>query len=331
MSVLPNHNHGARHDLLGIGEMIVEIMRPMINVPLHRVGEFRGPFPSGAPAIMISAAARAGLSCGFAGSVGHDDFGRCLMERLRADGVELNHVREMPHLATGCAFVTYFDDGSRQFIFHIANTGSDQIEAGQDLESYAAGFRHLHLMGCTLTVSARMREACFCAARAVKQAGGTVSFDPNLRPELLGVSSARQWLDPLVELVDVLLPSGAEMRLLTGSKRDEEACTRLFARGVRIIAQKLGADGCRIWTPDNQFDVPGLPIDAIDPTGAGDCFDAGFIAGLLEGQPLEDTARLANAMGALGTSRQGPMEGVFSRREIENFMHAHVQTKQGAI
>jgi len=63
-------------------------------------------------------------------------------------------------------------------------------------------------------------------------------------------------------------------------------------------------------------------VEAVDPTGAGDCFDAGFVAGLLEGLPLEEVGRLANACGALGATRKGPMEGAFVRKVVEEFMRA---------
>jgi sugar/nucleoside kinase (ribokinase family) len=63
-------------------------------------------------------------------------------------------------------------------------------------------------------------------------------------------------------------------------------------------------------------------VEAVDPTGAGDCFDAGFVVGLLEGLPLEQVGQLANACGALGATKKGPMEGAFQREAVEEFMTA---------
>lgn len=101
-----------------MGEMIVEIMREKENEPLDKAGVFRGPYPSGAPAIFIDTVARLGHKGGIIGGVGKDDFGKCLLDRLKSDGVDVSHVIENPKKATGCAIVTYFDDGSRKFIFH---------------------------------------------------------------------------------------------------------------------------------------------------------------------------------------------------------------------
>lgn len=85
-------------------------------------GTFKGPYPSGAPAIFIDTVARLGHSAGILGGVGKDDFGTCLLGRLKGDGVDVSHVIESDTCATGAAFVTYFADGSRKFIFHMGNT-----------------------------------------------------------------------------------------------------------------------------------------------------------------------------------------------------------------
>ena len=80
-----------------------------------------------------------------------------------------------------------------------------------------------------------------------------------------------------------------------------------------------GAQGCTVYSADGQVDVPGYPVDEIDPTGAGDCFDAGFLCELLAGKPPADAAQLANACGALAVSAKGPMSGAKSRAEVERF------------
>ncbi|MDD5399329.1 MAG: PfkB family carbohydrate kinase, partial [Dehalococcoidia bacterium] len=98
------------------------------------------------------------------------------------------------------------------------------------------------------------------------------------------------------------------------------ACLRLIEWGAKIVVLKQGDSGCRVFTRKSTFDVPGFKVNAIDPTGAGDCFDAGFISGYLDNLPLYETARLANAMGALAASRLGPMEGTFSLKEVMNFI-----------
>ncbi|MCD6288120.1 MAG: sugar kinase [Candidatus Hydrogenedentes bacterium] len=305
-------------DIISIGELIVEVMRPGVDQPLDRPGEFVGPFPSGAPAIFIDCAAKLGGSCGFIGAVGNDDFGSLCIERLRADGIDISRISRVDGYATGVAFVGYFADGSRKFLFHIAHAAAGQIPRVD--KNYARAGRFLHVCGCTLSMSELMRDRCYAAVNAITEGGGRVSFDPNLRPELLGPDQFRSLCMPVVEKCYLMLPSANEAELIAGRDDPDEACKALLDMGPKIVALKRGAKGCRVFSAEGVFDSPGFSIDEIDPTGAGDCFDAGFVTGLMEGLPLDETARLANAAGALSASRKGPMEGTFPRAEVERFM-----------
>ena len=188
-------------------------------------------------------------------------------------------------------------------------------------ESYLRQARFLHICGSSLSVSERMRNSCYRAVEIVAAAGGGISFDPNLRPELLGGEEAlRRICAPVLQKAHVVLPSGAEAELLAGVKGVEEACRALLRGPTQIVALKRGARGCSIFTGDARVDIPAYPVEAVDPTGAGDCFDAGFVVGLLEELPRQQVGRLANACGALGTTRKGPMEGAFLRPVVERFM-----------
>lgn len=306
-------------EIIAIGEALVEVMRTRVDDPLDKASEFVGPFPSGAPAIFADQAARLGHKVGFIGAVGDDDFGTCLLDRLDADGLDATYCPRIPDRATGVAFVTYFSDGNRRFLYHIAHAAAGQMP---DLAAeYFAGVKFLHICGSSLSVSERMRNCCHTAVELTTAAGGRVSFDPNLRPELLGGEEAlRRICSPVVEAAHVVLPSGSEAELLTGVTGAEDACRALLDKGPMVVALKRGAEGCTIITADEKIDAPAFTVDAVDPTGAGDCFDAGFVVGLLEGLPLDQVGRLGNACGALGATRKGPMEGAFHRDTVERFM-----------
>jgi len=308
-------------DVIALGEALVEIMRPGKGQLLHRPGTFLGPYPSGAPAIFADAVARLGVSCGFIGCVGADPFGDCLVDRLQADGVDVSGLVRMSDAATGVAFIAYREDGSRQFVFHIAGAaagrlGPEQIEAG-----YIQGGRWLHITGSSLSVNEPMRQACYRAVELAAQAGLTISFDPNLRAELMGAERVRRLVEPVLAHATVVLPSGEEARLLTGLDDDVRACQALLARGAKIVALKRGAAGSILFTDGNQISVPGFSVTEVDPTGAGDCYAAGLTVALLQGWDLERAARFANAVGALAVTRQGPMEGAPFRKEVERLLN----------
>jgi len=315
--------------IIALGELLVEVMRPGVDQPLSQPGEFVGPFPSGAPAIFIDAAARLGASTGFIGVVGAaagaadgtmDAFGTCVLDRLRRDGVDTSCVRTARGYTTGTAFVAYRSDGSRSFCFHLPHSAAALLSPDDVKPAYFSGVQFLHITGSALSISESACQACYRAIQLCKAAGGRVSFDPNLRPELLGLDRVRQICQPVLDQCDLLLPSGSEATMLAdlpaGKSSHEQACLSLVARGIRIVALKRGAQGSTVFTATQQLEAPPLSVTEIDPTGAGDCYGAAFVVGLLEGWDLAATARFANVVGALAVTKQGPMEGAPWRKDI---------------
>jgi len=309
-------------EIIAVGEALVEIMRTERDVPLDRPGPLAGPYPSGAPAIFASAAARLGASVGLVGTIGRDALGDCILTRLCADGIDCAALRQTGERLTGIAFVAYRSDGGRSFVFHLPDSAAALVTPTQLPEGYLQGARHVHIMGSSLSISETMRQACYDMARAVHAAGGTVSLDPNLRPELMPVERIRAVCDPIVRLASYVMPSGEELASLTGEADAVRGAARLFEAGVRLVALKRGERGSELHTPDRVLPVEPYCVQEVDPTGAGDCYDAALVVGLLEGWPLEAVGLFANAAGALATTRLGPMEGAFRREEVLAFMAA---------
>jgi sugar/nucleoside kinase (ribokinase family) len=302
-----------------MGEMLVEIMRPQPGIPLYEAGEFSGPYPSGAPAIFIDTAARLGHPTGIIGGVGDDDFGRCLLDRLQADGVDCSHVLRAQRGSTGVAFVTYFEDGSRQFIFHIDGTPAVMAESTSAEEINNPAF--FHIMGCSLMVNKAFRMNILGTMESFHAQGAKISFDPNIRTELLGERKIEDLVSPVMERCSVLLPGVAELALLSGVSGIENGVQQVFDTWpVEIIVVKQGKQGSSIYTRTSEVQVPAFQVDEVDPTGAGDCFDAAFLCGLLENLPLETCGMMASAAGALNAAAFGPMEGSISPQTIEAVM-----------
>jgi sugar/nucleoside kinase (ribokinase family) len=312
--------------IISLGELLVEVMRKEVDQPLSQPADFAGPFPSGAPAIFLDAAARLGAGFGiatrFIGVVGAsnsggadtggcaDDFGRCVIDRLAADGVDTGSIRRAPGWTTGIAFVAYRSDGSRKFVFHLAQSAAALLGPEDVHPEYFAGIGFLHLTGSALSFSETARQAAYRAVELCKQAGGRVSFDPNLRPELLGPERVRELCEPVLRACDLLLPSGAEAGFLAGETDELHACRSLVRRGIPIVALKQGERGSTVFTRSETIQAPPYPVNEVDPTGAGDCYGGAFAAGLLHGWDLPRVARFANVAGALSVTRLGPMEGI---------------------
>ncbi|MFW9971503.1 MAG: sugar kinase [Candidatus Odinarchaeota archaeon] len=301
-------------DIISLGELLVEIMREKRDVPHGQIGSiYRGPFPSGAPAIFIDTAARIGkpfnLSTGFIGVIGNDEFGNCILIKLKQDDVDTSQIRITNELTTGIAFNQYDSDGSRKFIFAQGAAGETSEE---DIKkAYFKKIKNLHIMGSALSISKKSRDACYKAVKLAKEYNPKVviSFDPNLRPELLSLKTILEISKPLLETTEILLPSGEEAENLSGVKGPIKACQKLLEMGPKIIVLKEGYEGSTVFTSEefNGIKVNGFKVVEKDPTGAGDCFGGAFIVGYLAGWKLQKIARFANAVGALKVRSFGPM------------------------
>ena len=138
-----------------IGDLLVEIMATGKNGHHLRVETYRGPFPSGSSGIFIDQAARLGGDTIFVGAVGDDAFGKVILNRLIADGVDVRLIKIMDGVPTGTAFVSYNDDGSRDFVFNIAHSAAAMFAADDQTISAlkAFGLDVMHVSGAALSNS----------------------------------------------------------------------------------------------------------------------------------------------------------------------------------
>ena len=223
------------------GEILVEIMATDRGVGFLEPLALVGPYPSGAPAIFIDQVARLGGSAGLIGCVGRDDFGTINLDRLRRDGVDVSAVDVNDRYPTGSAFVRYRPDGGRDFVYNIAESAAGQIRLTTEASRLADKAGHLHVMGSTLSV-AGLKEIVAYALKAVRARGGSTSFDPNMRKELIDGADGAQFA-ALVDDADLLLPSGDELLAAAGVDDEHQAVKALIARGVGEIVLKRGAAG----------------------------------------------------------------------------------------
>ena len=150
--------------------------------------------------------------------------------------------------------------------------------------------------------------------------GGTVSFDPNLRAEILDTPGMREALRTVLSKTDLFLPSGEELFLFTTAQTETEAVADLLARGIKAIVIKRGAAGATYHDAGLHLHLPGFEVEEVDPTGAGDCFGATFVTFWLRGASPAVALRYANASGARAVTKAGPMEGASTEAELRSLI-----------
>lgn len=305
--------------IVTVGEILVEMMATAQGQGFRAPGLFAGPYPSGAPAIFADQAARMGAPTAMIGCAGDDDFGRCVLDRLRTNGVDVSHIRSMPDVATGIAFVCYRADGGRDFIFHMGNSAAGRLTPADIVPAAFDGCRMLHIMGSSL-FAPEMGETMRRAATLAEAAGAKLSFDPNVRPELLRRPENAALVADLTARAQILLPSAFDLEFLFPGVPPAESARRLLAGPAECVFLKRGAAGSSYFDRHGSFDVPAFAVTEIDPTGAGDCAGATFVASLLQGRPPREAAIRANAAGALAVTKRGPMEGNSTPAELDAFL-----------
>lgn len=309
-------------EIVIMGELLVEIMRPSEDIPLYATDYFRGPFPSGAPGIFISTAARLGHSAAIISGVGADDFGENIMRRLKKDGVDVSRVLVTDQGNTGIAFVTYFADGERKFLFYMDHSPCVMAKAPESMDDFK-DTKYMHIMGCSLMSSVEFAGEIVKTMKMMKEQGTKISFDPNVRLEMMRDPVVLQILQEVFQNASILMPGVSELKMLSGEEDLDKAISKVFENpDLEILVLKNGSKGSQIYTREGLAVEQGIyKVTQLDATGAGDSYDAAFICGLAEGKTLAEAAKMGAAAGALNAAAFGPMEGDISpetvRRMIE--------------
>ena len=310
----------AQKTIATVGEILVEFVSHARNCALETISDYSGPYPSGAPAIFLDQAARMGARTELVGGVGNDGFGRAVLQRLKGDGVGIWGVQVSDTYATGVAFVSYYSSGERDFIFHLAGTAADAFAVPATLFDPANTI--LHVSASSLGIPS-MRHKILGAVRQVSDAGGWVTCDPNVRPELMRDKGAKGAMFEVIKRCYCLLPSTSDLDFLFPDMTEDAAIDQLLESGAVVVAVKRGAKGASIVDREERHDFAGHRVQETDPTGAGDCFGGTFVSLLSQGTSLFEAGQHANAAGAIAVTRRGPMEGNSSPSEIADFLSSN--------
>jgi len=307
-------------EIVTFGELLIEFVATRIGQTFDSPGTFEGPFPSGAPAIFADQAARQGVSVEIAGCVGQDAFGEAILRRLADDGVSLGSVVKCADRPTGTAFVAYRAGGEREFVFNVAQSAAGLLDPSYISTNLFEGCRYLHIMGSSLCNRGAILAGRAAAAEA-RRRGSRISFDPNIRPELMGSPDVREALWETLEICDIFLPSESDLHFFHPGLSGDEVIQRVLDRpSLEAVILKRGAAGSRYVERKRCIEAEAFEVTEIDPTGAGDCFCGTFLACRALGAPVEQALVRANAAGALAVLRRGPMEGNSSRSGLDSFI-----------
>jgi ribokinase len=267
-------------------------------------------FPGGKGANQAVALARLGAPVKMLGALGDDVLGSMYLETLKNENVDIKDVRILANQSTGTASIEVSQAGDNRIII---------VPGANDLIDNSLVSRLRELSGSIKMLLLQLEiplEATVKAAEMASSLGIPVMLDP----------APAQALPPeLYSLIDIITPNETEAEILTGEETKTEKGLRsaigiLHSRGVKIVVIKVGARGAWISDGRSAIHVPPFPVAAIDTVAAGDSFNAGLAFALGRNQGLVESARFANAAGALSTTKEGAQSAMPSLREVERFL-----------
>jgi sugar/nucleoside kinase (ribokinase family) len=260
----------------------------------------------GSAAILACGAARLGVRTALVSLIGDDTFGRFMLAALADRGVDVSGVVVRAGAETGVSVVLV--RGADRAILTALGTIAELTPPLVDRNLLHAT-RHLHVSSYFLNDG--LRAGLEDLLREARGAGATTSFDPNWDPR-------EEWDGGLLDLLGettILFVNAEEATRIARADDVENAARALSGDGRVLVVVKLGADGALAVVDGRIVRSPTVAVtDEVDAVGAGDSFDAGFLAGHLAGRPLEESLRLANACGSLsmravgGTAAQPTLE-----------------------
>jgi fructokinase len=333
-------------EVVCLGEALIDFVAAESGVGVGEASGFLRA-PGGAPANVAVGVARLGRTSAFLGKVGDDPFGRFLQQTFAAAGVDTGGMVFDSEHRTGLAFVSLAANGERDFCF-FRNPSADMTYAPAELDRTRIQAGRIFHYGSITLIDQPARTTTLEAIETARAAGLLLSYDPNLRPALWPcLTEARTTILDTITHADVVKLNAEELVFLMtdddafpSASVSEEECRTLgqaFRRrySTRMLAVTRGAQGSQLFWGDNSLlTMPGLAVQAVDTTGAGDGFVAALLFGLLEHNLTTWQALLdpspdllmhiliqANAVGALTTTRKGAIPALPTRAEIETFLH----------
>ena len=303
------------YDLVCIGMALVDsIIRGFDPEPVSASG-FRaesGSLNVGGEAVNEAvAAAKLGLKTAIFCALGEDPAGEMVLGELRRNGVDTSRVAGAPATPVTTMFVK--DDGTRQSITNRAHRFNFHPEKNPSAYTDAGAV----ILGSLFRAPFDDPGIIRSVVGGAKAAGELVIADtklPNFR--FLALEDIRDTLP----LIDYITPNEDEARHFTGKDEPEAMADVFLEYGVKNAVIKLGSRGCLLKSAERTVRLPALPVKAVDATGAGDNFVAGFAAEILRGADAEEALRFANACGALCATAVGAGTALKGREQVKRLL-----------
>lgn len=280
--------------------------------------------PGGAPANVAVAISRLGGESAFFGRIGHDPMGRFMLETLSEESVDTTNITIDTKQRTSTVVVDLDELGERTFTFMV-KPSADQFMQPSDIPKFETN-QWLHICSIALA-NEPSRSSTFLAIKKMKEEGGYISFDPNLRDEVWSKpEEIKEVVLNAVKLADVVKFSDDELLFLTDSHDLNEALLKIKAYKNTLVLVTQGAKGALVINGNEQKLIKGKAAVPVDTTGAGDAFVGGLLRYLSASNnwfaqnEILTAVKWANACGALAVTKKGAMTALPNMQQLTHYL-----------
>lgn len=309
-------------DVSCIGILVADVItKPVDKIPapglLERVSSIET-YTGGCAMSAGIDMAKIGIKTAVLGKVGNDSFGEFLKEALVKYGVDTRGIAVDENVQTSASVVLSSSSGERSFLHTVGANGTFCYE---DVNWDVIADSDIIFVAGTMLMDSFDGECCAQVLKKCKEMGKTTVLDT-------AWDSQGRWmkvLEPCMQYIDIFLPSIDEAIELSGETEPDKIADVFFNMGVSKVVIKLGSRGCYMReTKDSQpVIIPCFKVKAVDTTGAGDSFCAGFLSAMAKGLSFEECGRFANAVGAHCVMAMGATTGIKSFEEINEFIDTY--------
>lgn len=318
-----------KNKLCGIGEALIDFIPEVKGQRLKDVPSFTR-VAGGAPANVVGAVTKLGISSKFLTKLGDDPFGDYIVEVLDQAGIDTSNIERDQEGETALAFVSLAADGNRDFKFYRKNSADLRYNVEDIPTDVLDDCGMIHFCSVDLVESPMKQAHKKLIDMAIAQ-NVKVSFDPNLRFSLWDdLDQLKETVNEFLDYADIIKISDEELEFITGYTDIKDAVPGLLSKRAKYVVYTKGKDGAEVYTKDGVVEASGYTVDVRDTTGAGDSFIGAFLYCLLrdEVEDLNSVSKetlhsyldFANAYAANTTTKEGALAAMADAQEVEAWM-----------
>ncbi len=299
-------------DIISIGECLIELST---NKSLTYAETFTKGY-GGDTLSTVIAAARLGSKVGFITKVGNDSFRDYLLDSWQSENIDISYVKLVEGY-NGLYFIAKQEESKKEFAYYRKKSSTTTLSVDDIPEDYIERASVIYTTGMTQSISTSAKNAVKKAFEIAKEKQTTVAYDPNYRTRLLSVEEAKEFIEEVIDYVDILLLSAEhDAGKIFELTSPDKVIKYFWDQGITTVCVKLGENGSAIGYNGEVQYFPAYTENIVDTTGAGDTYNGAFLHGIASGFTPFESAKFASIAAGLQSQGYGAIDSIPHREQV---------------